>query len=122
MRTFKKVPIINNTRPNKGQRKSNQSNHYTAARKHPENVIMPKSLPKQLDCAVMSGLGLAGGAAQGIPTFVCVRAHTYTFCNFGHLQSWMGYVANFVEHYSRRLGPGFRPVFASFGRLKCQKH
>lgn len=22
----------------------------------------------------------------------------------------MGYVANFVEHYSRRLGPGFRPV------------
>lgn len=39
--------------------------------KHPENVIMPKSLPKQLDSAVMSGLGLAGGAAQGIPTFVC---------------------------------------------------
>ena len=34
VRTFKKVPIIiiNNTRPNKGQRKSNQSNHYTAAR------------------------------------------------------------------------------------------
>ena len=55
------------------------------------------------------GLDLLG-VPRKVYQLLCVRTHTYTFCNFGHLQSWMGYVANFVEHYSRRLGPGFRPV------------
>ena len=82
--------------------------------------VQPRKTSRKRDYAevVAEAAGLCGdewdldllGAPHKVYQLLCVRAHAYAFCNFGHLQSWMGYVANFVEHYSRRPGPGFRPV------------